>query len=405
MSFPSPAVFGKILAFAAVSAGLAACGSGGQAYTAPAVGPPSYSNTYTLQSAITFKNWPPAATANPATSSFDISLTDPVLTYYYVADRNNAGVTVINTATQAFVRTAGAGSFAGFKPNGPGNAPATNAGPNGIVSIGNGSGIVFGGDGDSTLKVVNTNTGALLQTQGPTVNPYTGIPLPATCGGAGTPTTGAGNQRLDEMAYDPADGIVLAINDAACPPFGTFFSTTAPYAAIGTGIAFTTANGGAEQPVWDPGQSLFIQPLPSTIANPNGELDLIDPHTHAIVKVIPEPSACNANGAALGKNETLFLGCSATGEILTLNAVTGAVINTIVGKGGCDEAWYNPSSDRFFAGCSNNLSGPIAVVADGSGNLIQAIPTSTGAHSIAVDQVSDHIFLPTQKLGVQVYIH
>jgi hypothetical protein len=404
MSFPSPAVIGKFVAFAAVAAGLAACGSGGQAFTTPA-GPPSFSNAYTLSSAITFAHWPPAAGANPPTSSFDISFTDPVLTFDYIADRNNAGVTVISTATSTFVRTAGAGKFTGFQPNGPGNAPATNAGPNGLVSIGNGSGIVFAGDGDSTLKVVNTNTGALLQTQGPTVNPYTGIPLPATCGGAGTPTTGTANQRLDEMAYDPADGVVLAINDAACPPFGTFFSTTAPYAAIGTGIAFTTANGGAEQPLWDPGQSLFIEPLPTSIANPHGELDLIDPHTHAVVKVIAEPSDCEANGLALGQNETLFLGCSATGEVLTLNAVTGAVINTITGFGGCDETWYNPSSNRFYAACSNNVAGPVVVVASGTGTLITTIPTSTGAHSIAVDQVSDHIFLPTQKLGVQVYIH
>jgi hypothetical protein len=403
MSFPTPAVIGKILAFAGVAAGLAACGSGGQAYTAPTA--TTYSTAYTFNSAITFAHWPPAAGSTPPTSSFDISATDPVLNFDFIADRNNAGVTVLSTATQTYVRTAGAGLFAGFKPNGPGNAPATNAGPNGLVEIGNGSGIVFAGDGDSTLKVVNVNTGALLQTQGPTVNPYTGIPLPATCGGAGTPTTGAANQRLDEMDYDPADGIVLAINDAACPPFGTFFSTTAPYAAIGAGIAFTTANGGAEQPRWDPGQNLFIQPLPTTIANPNGELDLINPKTETIVKVIPEPSNCEANGLALGKNETLFLACSATGEILTLNAVTGAVINTIVGLGGCDEAWYNPSSNRFFAGCSNNASGPVLVIADGSGNLIQSIPTSTGAHSVAVDQVSDHIFLPTQKAGVQVYVH
>jgi hypothetical protein len=47
----------------------------------------------------------------------------------------------------------------------------------------------------------------------------------------------------------------------------------------------------------------------------------------------------------------------------------------------------------------------VLIIADGSGNLIQAIATSTGAHSVAVDQVTDHIFLPTQKLGVQVYVH
>jgi hypothetical protein len=363
--------------------------------------PPINTSTYALANAVTFANWPPAAGATPAVSSFDISFIDSGLSQDYIADRNNAGITVINTSTETFVKTAAAGSFQGYKPNGPGNSPATNAGPNGLVSIGNG--IVFAGDGNSTLKVVNTVTGALLGTQ-PTVNPYTGIPLPATCGGAGTPTTGTGNQRLDEMAFDPSDNVVLAINDAACPPFGTFFSTTAPYAAVGS-IAFTTANGGAEQPTWDPTQKLFIQPLPTTIANPNGEVDLIDPNAHAVTKVIPMPSNCQPNGTALGPNETLFLGCSATGEILTINATTGAVINTITGYGGCDEVWYNPSANRFYAACSNNVAGPMVIVANSSGALITTFATSTGAHSVAVDANNDRIFVPTQKAGVQVYTH
>ena len=116
MSFPSPAVVGKLLTFAGVTLGLAACGSGGQAFTTPAAGgPATYSSTYTLQSpAITFAHWPPAAGSTPPTSSFDISFIDPTLSFDYIADRNNAGVTVINTATSTYVRTAGAGRFAGF---------------------------------------------------------------------------------------------------------------------------------------------------------------------------------------------------------------------------------------------------------------------------------------------------
>jgi hypothetical protein len=393
-SFRAPGKF----ASAALILGLAACG-GNSVNTTPVSSP--VSTTYTAGKAITFMNWPPATGASPAVSSFDISFIDPTVSQYYVSDRNNAGVSVISTTTQTYLRTAGAGSFQGYKPNGPGNAPATNAGPNGLVSIGNG--IVFAGDGNSTLKVVNANTGTLLGTQ-PSVNPYTGIPLPATCGGAGTPTTGAGNQRLDEMGYDPADGVVLAINDAACPPFGTFFSTTPPYAAVGS-IAYTTANGGAEQPTWDPSQKQFIQPLPTTIANPNGEVDLVDPLAHAVTKVFALASNCQPNGTALGPNETLFLGCSATGEILTINATSGATINTISGYGGCDEVWYNPNANRFYAACSNNASGPMLIVASGTGTLIAAIPTSTGAHSVAVDPVTDTVYLPTQKSGVQLYGH
>jgi hypothetical protein len=401
MSFSVVPLVGRIVALAGLSAFVAGCSGG----TTPAAGVGKVNqNAYGLAQTINFANWPPAATANPAVSSFDISFVDPSVNQYYVADRNNGGVSVISTQTYQFQFTAGAGHFAGFKPNGPGNAPATNAGPNGIVPIG--GGIVFAGDGDSTLKVVNVSTGAFVQAQTP-VNPYTGPALP-TCG-APTGPTGPTNQRLDEMAFDPADGVVLAINDASCPPFGTFFSTTAPYAAIGTGIAFTTSTGGAEQPTWDPTQKVFLEAIPSTTANPGGEVDLISPTTHAITKVLPEPSNCQANGTALGPNETLFLGCSSPGVIVTLNAATGATINTISGTGGCDEVWYNPTANRFYAGCSNNtiagVASPVVAVADGNGNLITTIPTSTGAHSVAVDPNTDHIFVPTQKLGVQVYSH
>lgn len=387
----------RLFAVAAAAIGLAACGGSGVNTTPVSATVPT---TYQLDTAVTFTNWPPAASANPNTSSFDISAIDPTMQQYYVADRNNAGVSVISTTTLQYLRTAGAGSFQGYKPNGP-SGPSNSAGPNGLVPIGNG--IVFAGDGDSTLKVVNANTGALLQTV-PAVNPYTGPPLPQTCGGSGTPTTGAANQRLDEMAYDPADGVVLAIDDAACPPFGTFFSTTPPYNAVGS-IAYTTANGGAEQPTWDPSQQLFIQPLPTTIANPNGEVDLVDPHSHTVKQIFGLPSSCQPNGTALGRNETLFLGCSSTSEILTINASTGSVINTIPGKGGCDEVYYNPVADRFYAACSNNASGPIVVVADGNGNLITTITTSSGAHSVAVDPNTDHVFVPTKSSGVDVFGH
>jgi hypothetical protein len=411
MSFSSFSAVGKFLALAGVTIAVAACsGSGGGGSQNPpltasgnslnAANPPT---DYHLIEGATFANSPPNAGSNPATYSFDIGFVDPAQSQYYIADRNNNGVTVLDTRSGGFLRTAGAGAFTGFKPNGqPGNVPATNGGPNGVVSVGNG--IVFAGDGNSTMKIVNANTGALLGNVTAN-NPYTGAPLPATCGGTGAPTTGLANQRMDEMAFDPADGIVLGINDASCPPFGTFFSTTAPYNVVGQ-VTFLTANGGAEQPTWDPGQGLFIMALPSTIANPNGEIDLISPKTFSIVKAVGLTVPCNPNGTALGKNETLFLGCSGTGNVLTVSATNPAtVINNITGHGGCDEVYYNPTADRFYAACSNDKPSPDALVVSGTGTLITVIPTGTGQHSIAVDPVQDHIFVPTQTAGIAIYGH
>jgi hypothetical protein len=413
MSFSFSSAVGRILVLAGMAIAVASCsgttGNGAQPPPLNAAGNSlnvqNPGTDYHLIVGATFNNYPPAATANPATSSFDIGFVDPVQNQYYLADRNNSGVTVLDTKSGGFLRTAGAGSFTGFKPNGqPGNVPATNAGPNGVVSVGNG--IVFAGDGDSTMKIVNANTGALLGTV-TAVNPYTGPPLPATCGGAGIPTTGLANQRMDEMAFDPADGIVIGINDASCPPFATFFSTTAPYSAIGH-LAFTTANGGAEQPTWDPGQGLFIQALPSTIANPNGEIDLISPKTFTVVKAVGLTTTCNPNGTALGKNETLFLGCSATGaarHIITVSATNPAVVlNTIPGHGGCDEVYYNPVADRFYAACSNDTPADILVV-NGTGALLTTIPGGTGQHSVAADQNQDRVYVPTQTAGISIFGH
>ncbi|HEY5348554.1 MAG TPA: hypothetical protein VIJ64_02445 [Candidatus Lustribacter sp.] len=379
----------KILTLAGLAGLLAGCGNSSTPTPTPITPKTTF---YNVAQTVTWTGVPPAA---PASFSFDISFVDPTVHQYYVADRTTSGVSIIDTQTMKYVSTAGQGQFTGFKPN-TAAGPATNAGPNGIVPVGNG--LVFAGDGDSTLKVVNVNSGALVATV-PAVNPVTTGTV-ATCG---TPTTGTANQRVDEMALDPTDNVVLAINDASCPPFGTFFSATAPYAAKGT-IAFTTANGGAEQPTWDPTQKLFIMALPSTVENPGGEIDLIDPNTHLITKKIAEPSNCQANGTALGQNETLFLGCSSPGILATINAVTGATINTINTVGGCDEAWYNPTANRFYAACSNNkIPGPVVAVTDGNGALISTFATSTGAHSVAVDPTNDNVYVPTQKLGVQIY--
>ncbi len=377
-------------AAALAAAGLTAC-NGGATSTPPGG---TVSTQVVQNGAIAIPGVPPAT----GTFSFDISYVDPVANQYYLADRTTDGVDVVNTSNFQYVLTAGAKSFTGL---GIGNPPAANTGgPNGIVPIGNS--LVMAGDGNNTLKVVNVATGALVATV-PAVNPYTGPPLPATCGGTGKPTTGAANLRVDEMAYDPTDQVVLTINDASCPPFGTFFNALPPYNILGS-VAFTTANAGAEQPTWDPGQKKFIVALPATIANPGGEVDLLDPKTFAISSVYGETN-CNANGTALGQNETLFLGCSAvTGPLLTVNATNGAILNSIPNMGGADEVFYSPGANRFYSGSSNNAGGPLLVIVDGSGNLIQSIPTSAGAHSVAAD-ATGRAYVPQRATGVTTYFH
>ncbi len=389
--------FGAACIMAISIGALAACSNTSPSATVPpGTVPPGTGATQGVfypRGTVAIPGVPPAT----GTFSFDISFVDTTAGNYYLADRTTAGVDVMTTAgAGTYVLTAGKGMFTGLGI--PASAPAANTGgPNGLVPVG--GGIVFAGDGNSTLKVVNVSSGALLATV-PTVNPVQTGTFP--CGAA----TGANNLRLDEMDVDPTDGIVLAINDAACPAFGTFFSTTAPYAILGT-VSFPNASGGVEQPRWDPTQNKFIVAVPASTANPNGEVDLVDPKLHTITAAFGTPN-CNPNGTALGPNETLFLGCSATvnEQMVTINAATGSVINTIPGFSGCDEVWYDPGSNRFYGGCSNNLTAgaaaPVLIVANANGTLYTATATAAGSHSVAVDS-THRAWVPERAVGIALF--
>src|SRR5262249_4893499 len=57
--------------------------------------------------------------------------------------------------------------------------------------------------------------------------------------------------RTDELAYAPELGLLLVINNADTPPFGTFISvdTTTGALTIGAKIIFNDVTNGVEQPV------------------------------------------------------------------------------------------------------------------------------------------------------------
>ncbi|TMG71419.1 MAG: hypothetical protein E6H75_16235, partial [Betaproteobacteria bacterium] len=83
--------------------------------------------------------------------SYDISWVNPHRAEYYLADRSNAGIDIIDTRSLTFKRTLGKGLFVGVKLNAAGTAVNNDiSGPDGVVTHGR---WLYAGDGDSTLKV------------------------------------------------------------------------------------------------------------------------------------------------------------------------------------------------------------------------------------------------------------
>ncbi|MGH9497105.1 MAG: hypothetical protein ACRD3B_19070, partial [Candidatus Sulfotelmatobacter sp.] len=134
---------------------------------------------------------------------FDVSWNDNSKQRYYLADRTNNAIDLVDSATDTFLGFIGKGHYTGSRPcpNDPKDMRLC-AGPNGVVT--DDLGHVWSGDGDANIIEADDKPGTAIIRSIPT-------------GGKG---------RIDELAYDPIDRILLAENDGDSPPYVIFISVT-----------------------------------------------------------------------------------------------------------------------------------------------------------------------------------
>jgi hypothetical protein len=345
------------------AAGLSACG--GSDHSSPGATAP------TLVTNIMVPN-----STSPA-FSFDIGYAEAG--FYYLADRNNKAVDVVDTGSNTLVAQI-SGPFTGI------GASTDTSGPDGIVGI-TGAHTIYVGDVDS-VKVVDTAARQTTKT----------IPI-STSG-----------QRVDEGCYDPDDHLVMFASPGDTPPFVTFISTTTQ--AVTQKFTFDGSSG-LEACVYDSASKSFLINNDGTAANPDGELDVIPAAsvvagTPAITKVFPLPK-CSPSGLALGPGNDVLVGCDpAPGDpliTLILDRTTGALQASIL-FGGVDQVEYDPLSNRYFLPARHYVSSgtaassgftPMMGVIDGkTRQLLFKVPVGTGAHSVAIDSTRQRVYVPYQ---------
>jgi hypothetical protein len=380
-----------------------------------------------------------AASPKTLLFSFDISSVDPANGLYYLSDRSNRALDVIDT-------TGNNAGICGPTDTGPDTlcgqigGPAVNfvgytgnndtSGPNGNVAT---FPCVFAGDGNSRVVAFNWAAGV------------TNV--------AGTLNTG-GTNRVDEMAFDPKDGVLMVTNGADTPPFATLITISKPTCAMSNPIKVPlgtlptatnvspavpnpTPTNGAEAPVWVPFTQRFYQPIPEVNGpagaagtGPNGGLAQVNPLTGKVENFF-QVNFCQPSGTAAGPNGDVLLQCSvvfdltgkacvsatpspagqpatirlaectgtsgaqvvicnpsrgctpSNGSIVSVSAQSGLAMP---GPGGGDEVWFNSGDNNYYITQGNNPVGAsLAVVASGAtstpNTLLQMVPTlpPTGA--------------------------
>jgi hypothetical protein len=359
--------------------------------------------------------------------SFDISFVDPSTQTYYLADRSNVAVDVVDANTAVLIgQISVSPPFAGVVP-----APDCLAaggfncsGPNGVVAA---YPWLFVTDGGSRVVNIDLRTGQIAP-------------------GGDVLTAASNPNRADELAYDPDIGLLLVINNADTPPFGTLIKVdkTSGQLAYGRKIPLPFATNGAEQPVWNPEIHKFYLSIPQIGANAqDGAVVRIDPYTATVDAMYPV-QFCGPSGLTLGPDQQLLVGCntvfdtaghlwSPTGNVtaapkdVILDLKTGSTTD-VPGVGAGDEVWFNSGDGNYYATGSGSPFRPIDVVpspplsqtAQGSTplgvidaadrNLTQLIPTfnvpavGTGnnstehpagtAHSVAANAANNYVFVP-----------
>ena len=341
--------------------------------------------------------------------SYDISWVDPQRAEYYLADRSNAAIDIIDTHHLTFKRSLG--GFVGVKLNGTGTAVNNDiSGPDGVVTHGR---WLYAGDGDSTLKVFD---------------------LDGSNSSVQTLSTG-GTTRVDEMALTTDGELLLVANNAEDPPFATLFaangdrnhSSVLKLSKITIDATLFPNTPGIEQPTWDPKTKRFYVSVPNLGENPpgcttcDGGLMVIDPTTvtpgtmvlgafnPATNSGVLKLSDCGPNGATVGPHDNLLLGCTpannpSNSSTLVINATTKhfSHVNGIVGS---DEVWFNKGDGRYYTGSNRNCrttapcptaatQAAVLGVIDATSVLIETVPQSSGSHSVAADSKRNLIFVP-----------
>jgi hypothetical protein len=308
-----------------------------------------------------------------ALDAFDVSWFDQGTQRFYLADRANAGIEIIDAQSLQYVRR-----IAGFA----GGADHDRSGPNGVLVIAQ-THQLWAGDGDSTVKVIDLVTDERASI--------------STGGGA----------RADELSFDADDQVLLVVNnteeqtdDPQSGAFATLISTT-PDHAIRAKIVFHEASAGLEQSVWDPHSGMFYLAVPELDGDPSrGAIAVIDPKTGSLKDMYPV-SECEPAGLALGPDPQLLVGCSGdaiaagyASKTLLLNARDGSVIRSFSEVGGSDEVWFNAGDGNYYLAARDNPDGPVLGVIDSVSTTWRGnTKTSDDSKSVAANSMNNQVFV------------
>jgi hypothetical protein len=188
---------------------------------------------------------------------------------------------------------------------------------------------------------------------------------------------------------------------------GTFCNQASPGGNC-TGAISPAGLGGM---VWNPNTGHLLLTNSNSIGITSiGSVDEIDPQLGnpngpVVVNSFVTPD-CMPTSVVQGPGNNFLVGCADhDGQAFPPNEYiidgsAGTILANITNVGGVDEVWYNPGDSRYYVAARDMPNGPVLGVIDAIKMLwLENVATNTNSHSVAVDPVTNHAFVPMQAGG------
>jgi hypothetical protein len=189
---------------------------------------------------------------------------------------------------------------------------------------------------------------------------------------------------------------------------GTFCNQSTPGGTCAGAISPAGLGGMA----WNPNTGHLLLTNANSIGVTSiGSVDEIDPRLGnpngpVVVNSFVTPD-CMPTSVVQGPGNNFLVGCADhDGQAFPPNeyiidGTAGTILTTIENVGGVDEVWFNPGDNRYYVAARDMPNGPVLGVIDAIQNIwLQNVTTNTNSHSVAVDPVTNHAFVPLQAGGI-----
>jgi len=366
--------------------------------------------------------------SSPTFFSFDISWVDNTLHKYYLADRSNKTIDILDLSTLPPTLTQVVNNgFTGFTGNNE------KSGPDGLATVNNHTELWVGdatpGTGQGRVWFLKATDASVLPTSASI--PQNPLAIPGT-------TT-----RADEFCFDSKDNLVMIATPGASPPFVTFIDTVG-HKIVGKLIFdgkhdnAPNATNGLEQCGWSPSTGKFYQNVPEIDGAGDdtspGAIAVIDPKKMTVDKLfhIPLEDCAGPQGMAIGPDDQILEGCNAKSpnghrNSVVVSAKNGKILTVLTDLGGADEVWFNPGDGHYIIPSCNTacrtvpkgfvLTGPevlgiidsrtlmldqTVLAADQNSDTTVTSGNPRTIHSVAADPSNKQIILPIPAVGGNV---